>query len=132
MAGRAAALLRPYQFGVGVKGGCEGIIHAVRALLEDVDVPDGDKWLIQVDFENAFNLVDRSMMIAEVRKRMPDISYWVESMYGVEAYLNMGECCRGTPGGPTGLLIVLIGPVAIGGAPGQGGPQLGGQHVVPG
>ena len=91
VAGRAAALLRPYQFGVGVRGGCEGIIHAVRALLGDEDVPDGEKWLLQVDFENAFNLVDRSKMMAEVRKHLPDIAYWVESMYGVEAFLNMGD-----------------------------------------
>ena len=41
--------------------------------------------------ENAFNLVDRSKMMVEVRKHLPDISYWVESIYGVEAVLNLGN-----------------------------------------
>ena len=67
VAARAASILRPYQFGVGVRGGCEGIIHATRVLLNDNDVPAGGKWLLQVDLENAFNKVDRSKMMEEVR-----------------------------------------------------------------
>jgi hypothetical protein len=30
-------------------------------------------------------------MMAEVRKHLPDISYCLESMYGVEAVLNQGD-----------------------------------------
>jgi hypothetical protein len=91
VAARAAAFLRPYQFGVGVRGGCEGIIHATRILQGDEEVPDGSKWLVQVDLQNAFNLVDRSKMFEEVRRHMPDISHWVESIYSVEAVLNLGD-----------------------------------------
>ena len=36
VAGRAANLLRHLQFGVGVRGGCEPVVHATWATLEDV------------------------------------------------------------------------------------------------
>ena len=36
-------------------------------------------------------MIDRYIMIHEVRKTMPDIARWVESMYGVEALLNFGD-----------------------------------------
>ena len=53
-----SAYLRPLQFGIGVKSGCEGIIHAIRAILEDDDVPDEEKWVLQVDLENCHNNLD--------------------------------------------------------------------------
>ena len=99
VAGRAAAILRPYQYGVGVRGGCEGLIHATRALMDDEEVQDESKWLLQVDFENAFNLLDRGKMMLEVRKHLPDIAYWVESVYGVEAVLNLGDSTILSEGG---------------------------------
>ena len=58
----------------------------VRALLGD-----DSKWLLQPDFENAFNLVDRIKMMVEIRTHLSDISYWVESIYGAEDVLNMGD-----------------------------------------
>ena len=71
IASRAATFLRPLQFGVGVRGGCEGIIHATRELLADQDVPQNEKWILQVDFVNAFNVLDRTSMFEEVRKNFP-------------------------------------------------------------
>ena len=35
-----------------------------------------------VDFENRFNLVDRSMIIGEVREHFSQLSRWVEVCYG--------------------------------------------------
>ena len=91
VASRAATLLLPFQFGIGVRGGCEGIIHATRKLLANSEIPEEEKVILQVDFENAFNLADRSKMFEEVRTHFPEISRWVESTYGVEAFLNHGE-----------------------------------------
>nr|GEW52973.1 putative reverse transcriptase domain-containing protein [Tanacetum cinerariifolium] len=61
------------QFGVGVPGGDEAIIHAVNRLVEDHGDDVGISMLL-VDFQNAFNLVDRTVMLQEVRLHCPAIS----------------------------------------------------------
>ncbi|GJZ48170.1 reverse transcriptase domain-containing protein [Tanacetum coccineum] len=68
------------QFGVGVPGGGEAILHAVNRLVEDRGDDVGLSMLL-VDFQNAFNLVDRTVMLEEVRLRCPAISRWVEFYY---------------------------------------------------
>nr|GEW92678.1 hypothetical protein [Tanacetum cinerariifolium] len=50
------------QFGVGVPGGCEAILHAVNRLVEDRGDDVGRSMLL-VDFQNAFNLVDRTVIL---------------------------------------------------------------------
>ena len=52
-----AQYLNDFQFGVGVSGGAEAIIHSVsRALSARHD--DGSLAMLTVDFLNALNLVD--------------------------------------------------------------------------
>ncbi|GJR16015.1 hypothetical protein Tco_0798667, partial [Tanacetum coccineum] len=68
------------QFGVGVSGGSEAILHAVNRLIEGYGDDVGLSMLL-VDFKNAFNLVDREVMLREVRLRCPAISPWVEFCY---------------------------------------------------
>ena len=55
---KAASILAPLQLGVGVCGGCEAIIHSIKAAL-DSDIVDDNKWLLQVDLINAYNVCDR-------------------------------------------------------------------------
>lgn len=43
--------------------------------------------MLLVDFKNAFNLVDREIMISEVRCNCPTISRWVEFCYASPAGL---------------------------------------------
>nr|GEV28758.1 hypothetical protein [Tanacetum cinerariifolium] len=50
------------QFGIGVSGGGEAILHAVNRLVED-RVDDVGLSMLLVDFQNAFNLVDRKLLI---------------------------------------------------------------------
>ncbi|GKA87673.1 hypothetical protein Tco_0809437 [Tanacetum coccineum] len=67
--------LNDMQFGVGVSRGREAILHVVNRLIED----RGDEVVLSmllVDFKNAFNLVDREVMLQEVRIRCPAISRW--------------------------------------------------------
>ncbi|GKB71215.1 hypothetical protein Tco_0932627 [Tanacetum coccineum] len=78
------------QFGVGVPGGGEAILHAVNRLVEDRGDDVGLSMLL-VDFQNAFNLVDRIVMLEEVRLRCPAISRWVEFCYSSPARLYYGE-----------------------------------------
>ena len=91
VASRAAKLLQPLQFGVGVRGGCEAVVHATRTALAREDEPQHRKWTLQVDLENGFNNTNRSEMMAEVRKHMPELSHWVESSYGSSSHLNFGS-----------------------------------------
>ena len=87
---RAAAYLRPLQFGVGVRGGCEAIVHATRATLEEESIPLEGKWCLQVDLKNCFNQVDRGSMFREVREHLPEIAPFVEAAYGQSSHLNFG------------------------------------------
>nr|GEV79908.1 hypothetical protein [Tanacetum cinerariifolium] len=65
--------LNDLQFGVGVSWGWEAILHAVNRLIEDRGDNVGLSMLF-VDFKNAFNLVNREVMLQEVRLRCPTIS----------------------------------------------------------
>ena len=60
----ALSVLAPLQLGVNVKGGCEAIIHAVSHLMNS---PSNQRWILLLDFTNAFNSVDRQAMFAEIR-----------------------------------------------------------------
>ena len=91
VAGPAAQMLRPLQFGVGVRGGCEAVVHATRATLNSDVLQPEQKWCLQVDFENGFNNIDREHMFGEVRRRFPHLSPWVESCYGQASVLNFGS-----------------------------------------
>ncbi|XP_021979313.1 uncharacterized protein LOC110875423 [Helianthus annuus] len=47
--------------------------------------------MLTVDFSNAFNLVDTTALLYEVRKRCPSISTWVDFLYGQPARLYVGD-----------------------------------------
>ncbi|GJV96568.1 putative reverse transcriptase domain-containing protein [Tanacetum coccineum] len=102
------------QFGVGVPGGGEAILHAVNRLVEDRGDDVGLSMLL-VDFQNVFNLVDRTVMLEEVRLRCPAISRWVEFCYSSPARLYYGEHStwsgqevqQGDPLGPPLFSLVL-------------------------
>nr|GEV09528.1 hypothetical protein [Tanacetum cinerariifolium] len=87
------------HFGVGVPGGGEAIIHAVDRLVEDRGDEVGLSMLL-VDFQNAFDLVDRTAMLQEVRLRCPAISRWVEFCYSSPVRLYYEEhsswSCQGS------------------------------------
>ncbi|GJU69332.1 hypothetical protein Tco_1255591 [Tanacetum coccineum] len=63
------------QFGVGAAGRNEAILHSVNRLIEDFGDDFGLSMLL-VDFKNAFNLVDREVMLREVHLRCPAILRW--------------------------------------------------------
>ncbi len=44
----AVSILSPLQLGVGVKGGCEAIVHAVEQVLSPS--PVNDRWTLLLDF----------------------------------------------------------------------------------
>lgn len=113
VAPRAALLLKPLQLGVGIPGGCEGIIHAMNAIFNDGDIPVEDKWVLLLDFENAFNLIDRETVFEQVRQHFPELSAWVELCYGTQAHLLFGQAlllsCMGLhQGDPLAALLFAL------------------------
>ncbi|GKF91250.1 hypothetical protein Tco_0274951, partial [Tanacetum coccineum] len=82
--------LQDFQFGVGVHGGCEVVLHSVNRLVESKGNEVGLSMLL-VDFSNAFNLVDMSVLLEESMVRCPSIAPWVEFCYARPARLYYGD-----------------------------------------
>ena len=105
--------LSPLQVGVGIPFSCEAIIHSVNSLLIDSSLPPDRKWVLQVDFSNAFNSVDRASMFNEVRSRVPSMAAWIESCYSSQPHLYLGDqsinSCSGVQqGDPLGPLCFAL------------------------
>ena len=107
--------LTPLQVGVGVKAGCEAIVHSVSQVLEDPSIPPVERWTLLIDFSNAFNSVNRCHMFKEIRDRIPAMAAWMESCYGAQPILHLGESIirsqsgvqQGDPLGPLGFALTL-------------------------
>ncbi|GJR09741.1 RNA-directed DNA polymerase, eukaryota, reverse transcriptase zinc-binding domain protein [Tanacetum coccineum] len=82
--------LHDFQFGVGIPGGCEGVLHYGNRLIESKGNDVGLSMLL-VDFKNAFNLVDKGVLLEETRVQCLSISPWVEFCYARPAGLCYDE-----------------------------------------
>ncbi|GJY02842.1 hypothetical protein Tco_0360994 [Tanacetum coccineum] len=58
--------LSDFQFGVRVSGGAEAILHSVNMVLSEYH-NDGSLTMLTADFSNAFNLVDKSALLHEIK-----------------------------------------------------------------
>ena len=106
---RAASLLAPHQLGVGVQNGCEAILHTVRKVLES----DPSLFCLQVDFQNAFNLVSREVGLEEVARLFPEILAWTSTCYGQASHLLFGSTsisseCGWQQGDPLASLLFSL------------------------
>ena len=110
----AVEVLKPHQLGVGVRGGVEIAVHKVRAIIEDESIPTAEKWVLQLDFQNAFNAMNRDHIFEEIRVTIPELSPWVEKAYGCHPYLNFGTAVISSEtgvhqGDPLGCVLWAIG-----------------------
>ena len=62
--------LQPIHVGVGVLGGAEAAIHAMRRLVSTM--PD-DHVIVKLDFANAYNSVRRDAVLETVADKMPKL-----------------------------------------------------------
>ncbi|XP_026452149.1 uncharacterized protein LOC113352554 [Papaver somniferum] len=85
-----SAYLSDIQFGVGIPCVGEAILHSVNRLQSDKGNCSSMSMLL-VDFRNDFNLIDRTSMILEVRRKCPSISRWVEFCYSSPVRLYYGS-----------------------------------------
>ena len=72
------------QLGVAVAGGVEAIPHAVRIAL----AADPSLLVLQLDFKNAFNTVDRNVIYQQLETHFPHLIPYFLSHYGVPSRLG--------------------------------------------
>ena len=106
---QASELLQPFQYGVGIKGGAEAVVHCSRALLAQ----NPELASLQLDFRNAFNEVERAPILEEVGQHFPSILAWVSFCYGSPTKLHFRskflESSRGVQqGDPLGPLLFCL------------------------
>src|SRR3978361_171665 len=83
-------LFRPLQFGFGTPGGCEAVVHSARQFLFHNNEAANEVFL-KLDFRNAFNAVNRKVMLAEVVNISPDIFPLIYQCYGKPSFLMFGK-----------------------------------------
>lgn len=87
----AMEYFKGHQVGVGTPNGLDGVAHALQQVLETYDYftvnPELQKYLLLVDFSNAFNSVERKYIFRQVWKCCPSISKYVEWCYRASAYI---------------------------------------------
>lgn len=96
----------PNQLGVGVKRGCEILIHAVRHYVTSPE--NSRKVLLKIDYANAFNSISRDIMMKQVIDKVPIVYPFLEQCYRTPSYLFYGNnvilsesgCQQGDPCGP--------------------------------
>ena len=103
----------PAQVGVGVKGGAEKAVHAVRAWIErNRSAPR--KVLVKLDFTNAFNCISRQVALREVAAHFPGLARFATWCYQQPSSLRFGaftvESQTGVQqGDPLGPLLFSVG-----------------------
>ena len=84
--------LCPLQVGVAVPLGSEATVHTVRQWMHR-NAGDPTRVFLKVDFQNAFNTVDRAAMLRQIRLHLPGLAPWAEWCYDRHSRLLF----RGSP-----------------------------------
>ncbi|KAI5639518.1 reverse transcriptase (RNA-dependent DNA polymerase) domain-containing protein [Phthorimaea operculella] len=107
-----ALYLSPRQLGFGTQLGCEAAIHAVRAFA--MDPANADCVILKFDIRNAFNSLERYVLLKEVSEKIPSLYPFLFQLYSSPSNLFYGQ----TPipsqvgvqqGDPLGPLIFSLG-----------------------
>ena len=106
---RAREHFFPAQVGVAVPAGAETAVHAVRAwVARNQATPN--KVLLKLDYENAFNRVDRQRVLSAVTAHFPELARWAAWCYTRPTSLRFGQsvllsACGVQQGDPLGPLF---------------------------
>ncbi|KAJ8730152.1 hypothetical protein PYW07_017190 [Mythimna separata] len=65
--------LQPHQLGFGTRLGCEAAIHATRAFVTDPE--SEDSIVLKLDIRNAFNTLERDVLLSEVLSDITNSKY---------------------------------------------------------
>ena len=83
--------LSPIQLGVGVDGGCEAAVHALRQYAASSESSNVNNVLLKLDVSNAFNSINRSAVLLQVKERCPQIYQLVKQSYSQPTPLHIGS-----------------------------------------
>jgi len=109
---KMASLFAPVQLGVGVSGGCEAAVHAIRRYTDQLPK---DHVVVKLDFTNAFNSVRRDALLEAVARDIPEIYRFAYATYADNSLLKFGNFSinseegiqQGDPLGPLEFCLVI-------------------------
>ena len=78
------------QFGVGVRGGMEALIHSTKYILAQYGSQE-DMCILKVDFTNAFNECSRQTFLNQIKDLLPQLFGWIQWCYTVPGELRFGQ-----------------------------------------
>ena len=77
---------------MGIKGGCESAVHAVREFTTIIgESGKNEQVILKLDVKNAYNSVHRSTVLEEIYKRCPEIYPLVWQSYSTTMPLFIGD-----------------------------------------
>ena len=79
----------PHQLAIGTKCGTEAIIHVTGLAVDRLE--RDDMVLLKIDATNAFNAIERQVILDEVVKHVPGIARFVHMLYGSAPRLLFGR-----------------------------------------
>lgn len=92
------SMLLPLQFGVGIKGGAESVVHSLQLHRRSASAAwssqrEEAEIAIAVDFRNAFNSIRRGAIAQQLQAKRPDLLPLFRWAYGTvgRAFLSSGE-----------------------------------------
>ena len=87
---QAQAYFSPTQVGVACPLGLDAAVHTCRAWTKR-HASNNHKCLLKLDFENAFNCVDRNQFLHKCRETFPGLAKWAHWCYRAESNLQFGS-----------------------------------------
>ena len=82
---------------MGVPGGAEAAIHALKRYAEDLPK---DNIIVKLDFTNVFNTLRRDEMLDAIWKELPEICNFVHATYNGSTQLQFDEFTISSEEGP--------------------------------
>jgi len=110
--------LLPIQYGIGIKGGCEMIVHTTTNWTTQIlqEGLNGNKIIIKLDLKNAFNTIDRHAIRNGIKKYAPKLITYFDWAYGCATNINLQNGFTVTQsstgvrqGDPLGPLLFCLG-----------------------
>ena len=108
----ALSYFPPLQLGVACPLGTDSAVHTSREWCRR-HAQDRSRGLVKLDFENAFNCVNRTRFLEQTLAIFPGLARWVQWTYAAETNLQFGNSTLGSQSGvqqgdPLGPLLFAL------------------------